>query len=192
MVRKATLGLVLALACVSLGAAAEPSPRGGEDCLLVRKNLDGRRADLSRCVESLVRANARNDLAGVAALSEKIGRLVEQIRELEARRECLHNNEGRNRGVGSTKTDPAVFESKSCYELQQLRVKFLMTVNALKRREGSKFSQLSTSEREELDRAQADLRAVRSLYTAKCSGEQPPPLRQFLRTPSRPRDNLRK
>jgi hypothetical protein len=192
MACKSTFGLILALAWLSLGVAAEPSPLGGEDCLLVRKNIETCRSDLARCVESLVKAQAQDDLAGVAALSEKIGRLVEQIRELEARSECRQDDAWPSHGVGSVKSDPAVFASKNCSELKQLRVKFLMTVNALKRRERSKFSQLNSSEKEELDRAEGDLRSVNEAMVAKCAEEKPPPLRQFLRTPGGSRNNLRR
>lgn len=192
MASKAILGLIVALACQSLCGAAEHSPRAGDECRLVRSQIEARRADLGQCVESLVRAQAQDDLAGVAALSEKITRLVEEIRELDARPECRHDGARRAHGLGTVKSDPGVFESKSCSELQQLRMKFLMSVNALKRRERSKFSQLNATEKEELDRAEGDLRSVKGAIAAKCAQEKPLPLRQYLRTPARSRDDLRR
>jgi len=192
MTRKAVLAFIVVLACLSPCGAADKSPQVADDCRLVRAQIEARRADLGQCVESLVRAQTQDDLIGMAALSEKITRLIEEIRELDARPECGQDGARNSHGLGPVKSDPGAFESKSCSELQQLRVKFLMTVNALKRRERSKFSQLSTSEQEELDRAEADLKSIKGVIAAKCVQEKAPPLRQYLRSPTRSRDDLRR
>lgn len=72
------------------------------------------------------------------------------------------------RALGATKGGPGDQLTASCADLRLTLVQLLRKVNGLKKREHSLFSALTEPEKQELDEANQNLTAVRTLLNARC------------------------
>ena len=139
------------------------------ECEAAHRELEGRREKLSHYLGALHEAYQRGDLRLMALFSRQIAILLEEMITTEEMIDCPEPEmDFQANGLSPTKAVENGFLEKSCRELKRMHVQLLMRINSLQRREHSTFSQLSSSERSDLEKALKDLKGVRDAWRAKC------------------------
>jgi hypothetical protein len=168
-----TLLVLLSLSLLLLN----PVSAAEDACAVIAKSLDQKKQQLGDYFEALKKLHSERDARLLEVLNFKIGDLSEQIRSLEAE---MAGCPGRNTGEGlsAIKSDEDQYATKSCDDLRKMLLQLLRKTASLKRREKSLFSELTTTEKAELQDANRELQIVKSELKKRCSQPTPKPQSQ--------------
>jgi hypothetical protein len=147
-----------------------------KECEEAKLSLESNKRLLREYVVALENAKERREAELVGLLTKKIDQLVEAIVKAEAQSDCDKSNApDKLHAVGPVKSEENEYVTKSCDELRTIMVQLLRKTSPLKRRSTSTFSELSSVEKQELDEATRDLKAVLAATHIKCRGGKPAP-----------------
>jgi hypothetical protein len=131
---------------------------------------------LSDSVEALRDAHRSGDLSLVHVFSHKISQQVEELREFQENTPCPGLKASQSsRNLSPVKTDVAPHQDEPCNELRRMHMKLVITINSLRRRQNSVFSQLTAQEQEDLTRSGAELEQIREVLRSRCPAERTKP-----------------
>ena len=173
--------LSAALVAFTVGALLLGGYQGGaeganKECEEAKSSLESNKRLLREYVVALENAKERREAELIGLLTKKIDQLVEAIVKAEAQSDCDKSNASdKLHGVGPVKSEENEYVTKSCDELRTIMVQLLRKTSPLKRRSTSTFSELSSVEKQELDEATRDLKAVLAATHIKCRGGKPAP-----------------
>jgi hypothetical protein len=156
------VSLLLSLVVVDFVSSADDA------CAVIAASLAQKKRQLGDYFEALKKLHSEQDARLLEALNFKIGDLSEQIRNLEAERaNCPGGKNGE--GPSAIKSDEDQFATTTCDDLRKMLLQLHRKTAALKRREKSLFSELSRTEKAELQEANRDLELVKSELKKRCS-----------------------
>ena len=141
-------------------------------CQEAQKLLESKRKQLAEYLISLKKSQGEGDAAWLAVLNNKITDLLNEIVNLPELADCQRRGESAKnsavQGMGPVKFDTSDHCSKTCPELKKLLVQLVRKTSSLRRREHSTFSELSDTEKQELQDATRDTRVVVEIMKARC------------------------
>ena len=194
-VRTTSPGIVLEVlavitVCALLVGAYQLYEGADKECEEAKLALEANVQLVREYVAALESAKERGEAALITLLNKKIDHLVEAIVKAEAQKDCdKSNTRDKLHGMGPVKSEENEYATKSCDELRTIMVQLLRKTSPLKRRATSTFSELSSVEKQELDDATRDLKAVLAATQITCrTGRAVPSLRRGRLEPTnRPR-----
>jgi len=159
------VSVIILLAGIAFSRAQEP-----DMCPTLRKHLALKRQHLAQHVDALKKLCDQNEYVIMAVFNEKIREIIEDIRRTEdSLRHCPHEEPApQSSGLDRVKSDTSEHANKSCDELRTLFLQFLQKIASLKRREGSVFSSLTPTEKNELEEAERSLKELKATIKSKC------------------------
>ncbi len=172
--------LVAIIMCAILLGGYQSSEGADKDCEEAKFALESNKRLVREYVAALENAKERGEAELIGLLTKKIDQLVEAIVKAEPQSDCDKSN-GRDKlhGIGPVKSEENEYVTKSCDELRTIMVQLLRKTSPLKRRATSTFSELSSVEKQELDEATRDLKAVLAATHIKCrEGRSAPSLKR--------------
>lgn len=145
-----------------------------DSCQALVDELDLKKRQMREYSGLLDTLDQKKDAPLINLLNHKIRELKDQIRKMDD--ELTECSSVANLQKNPKKTlDDATLKKKSCGELRNLLLQLLRKTYQLKRRENSIFSELSSSEKEELDSFQNEIARVKELLKLKCAEPKPAP-----------------
>jgi hypothetical protein len=152
-------------------------------CEILRADLEQQTLRLKEYINALRKFTELQDEEMIGVITPKIGELSQQIADKKKDLEqCEDERSSKTRdGLSPPKSETGEYATKSCNELRKQLVSLVRTVHSLRRREISLVSQLTTKEKKELREASEELKTVRQILKARCSG-LPDPLHQETRS----------
>lgn len=149
--------------------AAESSGAAGEDaCSAIARNLKHTKWQLKEYLEAMQKVTDQNDARLLELLNHKISDLSERVRSLETEHAACPDAK-LDEGLTTVKTDEDQYATKSCAELSKMLLQLLRKTAGLKRRERSLFSELTPSEKAELQEWNQELQTVKSILKTRCA-----------------------
>jgi hypothetical protein len=151
----------------------------GTNCVAARKGLAFKKQQLADHMDAMKKLYDQNEMTIMAIMNHKIGELIEEVaRAEEVVRPCPDAGPSPvPSGLGAVKSETSEYASKSCEELRTLLFQLLQKTSALKRREGSLFSALSSGEKTALLEAEQAFKDVKAAIKSKCAHEDSHPFR---------------
>jgi hypothetical protein len=170
---------------VALALSTEAAAVGGDACATVAQNLKQTKAQLKEYLEAFQKLRNEKDARLLELLNHKINDLSERVRELDAEFAGCPNAK-LDEGLTTVKSDEDQYATKSCPELSKMLLQLLRKTAALKRRERSLFSDLTATEKAELQQWNEELRIVKSVLKNRCSEPAKPSSQPKSKTPFKP------
>ncbi len=163
-------GFGLLLMAVTLTCSAQETG----NCAALRKDLSFKRQQLSQHVDALKKLNERNEWTVMAVFNEKIRGLIDEIQKIEVEaRHCPHRESAaKSSGLDAVKSEVGDYATKSCDELRNLFLQLVQKTVALKRREGSLFSALTSAEKDELQEADREFKELKAAIKTRCAAHE--------------------
>ena len=165
--------IVFALGLVLLGCLISASAQETRDCAALRKDFELRRQQLSQHVDALKKLYEQNEFTVMSVFNDKIRELIDEIRRLTvSMRGCPHEESPtESSGLGAVKSDLNEYATKTCDELRTLLLQLVQKTTALKRREGSLFSALTSEEKSELEEAERAFKELKAAIRSRCAAQ---------------------
>jgi len=150
------------------------SPAFGEqevDCGALRNKLIKKRQQLSEYADAFKKLNEQGELVLMGALTQRMQDLVDEMLKLqEEGADCPDLGQPKPAsGLDSVKSDESEYSTLGCDELRKVLFSLLQKTSALKRRQNSVFSGLSSAEKTELHEADQALKEVKAAIKTKCT-----------------------
>lgn len=146
----------------------------------VGATTDTKRKQLAEYLVALDKAHKGKDSELVSVLNYKIKELLDEIVTPYTTNttDSVPNPSPTLVDTSSVKSESSEYATKKCDELRNMLVQLLRKTNPLKRRERSTFSELSDSEKKELQEATREMNIVSEIMKARCAAEPSPKQRK--------------
>ncbi len=144
------------------------------NCTRLGKDLALKRQQLSQNVDALKKLNEQTEWTVMAVFNDKIRELIDEIQKIEAKaRHCPHAESAeRSSGLDTVKSEIGDYATKSCEDLRNLLLQLVQKTVALKRREGSLFSALTPTEKNELQEADRAFKELKAAIKSRCAAQE--------------------
>jgi hypothetical protein len=167
------------IVCLTIAIApAVPSGAWADSaCKAIENSLLGHKKQLAEYMEILRDLNDKRDAERIRTITANVNQLSVIINHVEAElADCYGDGRTQSpRGMAHIKTDEQdEYASKSCSVLQRTLLQLIRTINVLKRRENSIFSQLTAEEQAELRSAERKEEKVRAALKKRCETRKKP------------------
>jgi hypothetical protein len=162
--------LLLILSAVML--PAEHVWAQNKPCESLRADLEEKNLRLKEYINALRKFTELQDEEMVGVITSKIGEFAQQIADKKKDLEqCEDERSSKTRdGLSPSKSETGEYATKSCNELRKQLVGLVRTVHSLRRREISLISELTDTEKKQLQDALEELKKVRQILKTRCSG----------------------